>query len=110
MHFAYSTSSNGQSDFSTSPFGTAYYIGTYTDFILADSTVYSDYTWSLFRGADGADGSDGANGLPSYIHYAYATNITGSEGFSTTYTGSETYIGIYTDNTPADSTTYTDYE
>lgn len=32
------------------------YIGQYTDFVQADSTNPSDYTWSLMRGNDGKDG------------------------------------------------------
>jgi hypothetical protein len=64
----------------------------------------------LFKGADGADGNDGNDGLPSYIHYAYANDINGSSGFSLTYTGSETYVGWYTDFTEADSTDPSKYE
>jgi len=56
------------------------------------------------------DGQDGNDGIPAYIHYAYATNSTGSTGFSTTYTGTETYVGWYTDFTEEDSGTYSDYK
>jgi hypothetical protein len=110
VHFAYASSANGQTDFSVTPFAGAFYIGQYTDFVITDSVTYTDYTWSLYRGADGADGSDGTDGLAAYIHYAYATAADGSTGFSTTYVGGETYVGWYTDFTVGDSPTYTDYE
>ena len=70
--------------------GNETYVGWYTDFTEADSTTYTDYSWALFKGADGATGNDG---LSAYIHYAYATSSNGSTGFSTTYTGNETYVG-----------------
>jgi len=110
VHFAYATSANGQTGFSTTPFTGALYIGTYSDFILADSTLYSDYKWSLFKGADGIDGADGTNGLSAYIHYAYSTSANGQTNFSTTWFSGATYVGWYTDFTVADSNTYTDYE
>ncbi len=110
VHYAYATSSDGTAGFSLTSFIGAKYVGTYTDFTSPDSTTAGDYTWSLFVGADGLDGADGNDGLPSYVHYAYATAADGSTGFSTTYTGTETYVGFYTDFTLADSTNYTDYE
>lgn len=58
----------------------------------------------MFKGADGIDG------LNAFIHYAYATSSDGSTGFSLSYTGSETYIGWYTDFSSTDSTEPTDYE
>ena len=110
IHYAYSTSSNGSTGFSLTYTGVENYIGWYTNFTKADSTNYKDYEWQLFKGADGANGEDGSNGLPAYIHYAYANSSNGSVGFSTTYTGSEKYVGWYTDFTEADSTNYRDYK
>lgn len=49
-HLAYSTSSDGSQNFSTSWFENATYIGFRIDQTQADSTTYSDYTWSLFKG------------------------------------------------------------
>lgn len=39
------------------------YIGTYVDFVSADSTVFSDYTWKKYVGEDGKDGADGKDGV-----------------------------------------------
>ncbi|SJN52155.1 Phage tail assembly [Sphingobacterium faecium PCAi_F2.5] len=39
------------------------YIGQYTDFMQADSTNPTDYTWSLIRGNDGKDGATGKDGI-----------------------------------------------
>ncbi|WP_260678366.1 DUF7013 family protein, partial [Lactococcus lactis] len=39
------------------------YIGQYSNFMQADSTNPSDYTWSLMRGNDGKDGADGKDGI-----------------------------------------------
>ena len=86
------------------------YIGTYVDFVEADSTDPKKYTWSRFEGAQGAKGdqgiagTNGEDGKTSYLHIAYATNSTGTAGFSTTDSTNKTYIGQYTDFTQADST------
>src|SRR5699024_4900802 len=48
-------------------------------------------------------GPKGADGLPSYTHFAYANNATGTSGFSTTDSLNKSYLGIYTDNIKADS-------
>lgn len=58
---------------------------------------------------------DGINGQSikgdnAYLHIAWATNATGTEGFSTTDAAGKTYMGTYTDNTQADSTTSSDYD
>lgn len=110
-HLAYGTSSTGEG-FSVSHFASATYIGMYVDNILADSTTPSMYKWSLIKGADGAQGiagTKGADGLTPYFHVAYATNATGTTGFSTTDSVNKTYIGQYTDNTAADSNTASMY-
>lgn len=38
------------------------YIGQYTDFTQADSTTFSDYTWTLIKGEQGDNGTDGTRG------------------------------------------------
>ena len=106
LHIAYSTSSDGSANFSTSTFNDAIYIGTYSDFTASDSTNYIDYTWTRIRGNDGVDG---VNGQSMYLHIAYATNSNGSSGFSLTYTGVETYIGTYTNTNVTDSTNPNSY-
>lgn len=115
IHVAYATSSDGKTGFSTTSFDGAVYIGILTDSNKNDSAAYSDYTWSKMKGADGTDGVDGVPGKPgadgktSYIHFAYANSSDGKTDFSTTYFDNALYIGTLTNETEADSTTYSDY-
>ena len=91
------------------------YIGTYVDFVEADSTDPNKYTWTQFKGSQGPKGdqgiagTNGENGKTSYLHIAYATNSTGTTGFSTTDSANKTYIGQYTDFIQTDSTDPTKY-
>lgn len=91
------------------------YIGTYVDFVEADSTDPNKYTWTQFKGSQGPKGdqgiagTNGENGKTSYLHIAYATNSTGTTGFSTTDSTNKTYIGQYTDFIQTDSTNPTKY-
>lgn len=91
------------------------YIGTYVDFVEADSTDPNKYTWTRFKGSQGPKGdqgiagTNGENGKTSYLHIAYATNSTGTTGFSTTDSTNKTYIGQYTDFIQTDSTDPTKY-
>lgn len=83
------------------------YIGTYVDFIQADSADPNAYTWSRFegmKGDQGIPGTNGANGKTSYLHIAYANDATGTSGFSTTDSNGKLYIGQYTDYVQTDST------
>jgi phage minor structural protein len=110
-HIAYATGANGE-NFSTSHFANATYIGMYVDNYEADSTLYADYNWTLIKGSKGDQGIQGPTGLDGktpYFHVAYATNSTGTIGFSTTDPTGKTYIGTYTDYTEADSTTASKY-
>lgn len=66
VHTAWANSADGQTDFSTSVSAGKKYLGVYTDNTAADSQTYSDYSWSLIKGADGQDGQDGAPGQDSY--------------------------------------------
>lgn len=106
-HIAYATNATGTAGFSVSDSNGKTYIGMYTDFTATDSADPAKYKWTLIKGADGAQGIQGPTG-PSgqtpYFHTAYATNSTGTAGFSTTVTTGKTYIGTYTDFTAADST------
>lgn len=107
VHIAYATNSTGTTGFSTTDSVNKTYIGMYVDNIAADSSNPALYAWTLIKGADGAQGipgPTGADGLTPYLHIAYATNATGTTGFSTTDGTNKTYIGQYVDNTPADST------
>lgn len=110
-HLAYANSADGQTDFSVSD-GNREYIGMYVDFVEADSTDPTKYTWSLIRGANGAQGvpgTPGANGKTPYFHIAYANSADGRTGFSVDDSVNKLYIGQYTDYTPNDSTDPTKY-
>lgn len=88
------------------------YIGTYVDYTETDSTDPSKYKWSRFegiKGDQGIPGVNGTNGKTSYLHVAYANDITGASNFSTTDPTGRAYLGQYTDFTQADSTDYTKY-
>lgn len=50
-----------------------------------------------------SDGTPGDDGLTPHFHTAWATNSTGTAGFSTTESLGKTYIGTYTDYVEADS-------
>lgn len=110
-HLAYANSADGTKDFSVSD-GNREYIGMYVDFVEADSTDPSKYTWSLIKGADGAQGvpgTPGADGKTPYFHIAYANSADGKTGFSVDDSVNKLYIGQYTDYTPNDSTDPTRY-
>lgn len=110
-HLAYANSADGTKDFSVSD-GHREYIGMYVDFVEADSTDPTKYTWSLIKGANGAQGvpgTPGVNGKTPYFHIAYANSADGRTGFSVDDSVNKLYIGQYTDYTPDDSTDPTKY-
>ena len=110
-HLAYANSADGKTDFSVDD-GNRKYIGMYVDFIEADSTDPTKYTWSLIKGANGAQGvpgAPGADGKTPYFHIAYANSADGKTGFSVDASVDKLYIGQYTDYTPNDSTDPTKY-
>lgn len=110
-HLAYANSADGTKDFSVSD-GNREYIGMYVDFVEADSTDPTKYTWSLIKGADGAQGvpgTPGTDGKTPYFHIAYANSADGRTGFSVDDSVNKLYIGQYTDYTPNDSTDPTKY-
>lgn len=76
------------------------------------SSVYSDYTWSLIKGADGSPGvpgAPGADGTTTYTWVKYATSAAGA-GMSDDPTG-KTYIGLaFNKTTATESTTPGDYQ
>lgn len=112
-HIAYANSSDGTVGFSVSDSTNKSYIGMYVDSTPTDSNSPSAYNWTLIKGADGAQGIQGPtgdDGLTPFLHIAYATNATGSTGFSVTETLNKTYIGTYTDYTEADSINPNDYK
>lgn len=91
------------------------YIGTYVDFIQADSTDPSDYTWARFegiqgeKGEQGIPGTNGEDGKTSYLHIKY------SNDGGTTFTDNNgedpgSWIGIYVDYNINDSDDPSDYK
>ena len=134
IHFAYANSADGKTNFSTTYFSGALYVGTLTDYNSADSTTYSAYTWSRLKGDkgdkgdkgetgergpqgiqglqgpkgdQGIQGSKGADGKTQYTHIAYANDATGG-GFSQT-DQTKAYIGMYVDFNATDSNDPTKY-
>ena len=81
-----------------------------TTVVLTDGTTST--TLTIDDGADGADGingTNGANGANGYVHIAWANSADGSQDFSTSVSANKKYIGVYSDNTQADSTSYASY-
>ena len=58
LHIAYSNSADGKQDFDVSNSVGKFYIGTYTDFVQADSTDPTKYKWAQIKGANGRDGKN----------------------------------------------------
>ena len=129
VHFAYANSTNGQTNFSTSYFDGALYMGTLTDYTQTDSTNYAAYTWSRLKGDKGDKGDQGVQGIQGlqgptgtqgvagpkgddgktqYTHIAYANSADGVTDFSTS-DSNRTYIGMYVDFNIDDSTKPSDY-
>jgi hypothetical protein len=81
------------------------YIGfAYNKTTAVESSIYTDYTWSLIEGPQGSVGPTGAT-LYTWLKYA----DTPTTGMSDSPTG-KTYMGIaYNKSTSTESTTYSDY-
>ncbi|MCD9217905.1 gp58-like family protein [Lactobacillus delbrueckii subsp. lactis] len=62
VHFAYANSADGNTNFNTSYFSNALYVGTYTDYTPTDSDDYTKYTWSRLKGDTGPTGATGPKG------------------------------------------------
>lgn len=101
-HFAYANSSDGRTDFSTTNGVGKKYLGQYVDFVEADSTDPTKYTWSLIvgpqgpqgpQGVAGAKGDKGEDGITRYSYFAYGTSSSGAN-FSKNPTANSTYIGV----------------
>lgn len=63
VHIAYSNSSDGGVDFSTTDPTNRAYTGYYTDFEMIDSTDPSKYEWQRTKGDSGKDGLAGKDGV-----------------------------------------------
>lgn len=109
------TPTTGMSD---SPTGKTYMGIAYNKLTPTESSTYSDYEWSLIRGATGATGPKGdqgipgpagADGQPTYTWVKYGTSAAGA-GMSDDPTG-KTYIGLaYNKTTQTESTNPADYQ
>lgn len=113
FHTAYANSLTGDRDFSITNSNDKLYIGTYSDFEVADSNDYRKYKWVKIKGEDGQQGVPGArgsDGRTSYLHTAYANSATGDRDFSTTNSNGKEYIGTYTDFEINDSNDYRRYK
>lgn len=90
------------------------YIWTRTYVEYTDGTFITTYSVSRIGtdGENGLPGGKGEDGRTSYIHYAYASNLTKNpptaasqvEGFSTSPFEGAAYFGVYTDFELSDST------
>lgn len=93
FHTAYSNSPTGDRDFSVTNSNDKLYIGTYSDFEVADSNDYRKYKWVKIKGEDGRNGNNGRDGVSSYIYRKYSDNANGSPMSDNS---NLKYIGIYT--------------
>ena len=80
FHTAYSNSATGDRDFSTTNSTGKEYIGTYSDFEVADSTDFRKYKWVKIKGENGANGRNGTDGhsLTANLRFegTYINNIS----------------------------------
>ena len=67
LHIAYATSADGKQGFDIVNSEGKTYIGTYTDFIQADSTDYRKYKWSKMKGEQGIQGVPGKDGTTKFL-------------------------------------------
>lgn len=74
FHTAYSNSATGDRDFSVSNSTGKQYIGTYSDFEVADSTDYRKYKWVKIKGENGERGRDGVDGKSYARNYLSETS------------------------------------
>lgn len=116
FHTAWANNATGTSGFSTTVSANKLYIGTYTDFVQADSNDPSKYNWTKIKGDKGDKGDTGAQGIPGkpgadgktyYTWVKYANTPT--SGMSDNPSGKD-YIGLaYNQESPTMSTKYSDY-
>lgn len=106
FHTAYANSPTGDRDFSTTNSNDKLYIGTYSDFEVADSSDYRKYKWVKIKGEDGRNGNNGRDGVSSYIYRKYSDNANGSPMSDNS---NLKYIGIYTGTSATAPTTPSAY-
>ena len=98
-----------------SPVGKTYMGLAYNKTSSTESTVYTDYSWSLIvgpqgsQGVQGVQGPTGPNGQPTYTWIKYGTSAAGA-GLNDSPVGMS-HIGIaYNKTTAVESTLAADYE
>ena len=104
FHIAYADDING-GGFSQHPYNKKF-IGTYSDYTLADSNTPSDYDWLEVKGLDGTKGIPAINaidGLTYYLHIAYANSEDGVVGFDIVESEDKQFIGTLVDLIEDDS-------
>ena len=106
FHTAYANSPTGDRDFSITNSNDKLYIGTYSDFEVADSNDYRKYKWVKIKGEDGRNGNNGRDGVSSYIYRKYSDNANGSPMSDNS---NLKYIGIYTGTSATAPTTPSAY-
>ena len=96
------------SGMSDSPTGKTYIGLAFNKTSPNESSNYSDYQWSLIKGADGVQGPPGTNGQTTYVWLKYADSASGSN-MSDNPTG-KSYIGFaYNKTTATESNNPADY-
>ena len=104
LHIAYADSADGSTGFSVSDSTDKLYIGQYTDFISADSTDPTKYTWTKIKGDTGATGPQGekgdtgadGKGISNITEYYLVTSA--SSGVTASTSGWTTTIQSMTSN------------
>ena len=93
------------------PEGKTYMGIAYNKTTKTESTTYSDYTWSLIRGADGSDGVNGTNGKDGKTYYTWVKYADDDKGTNMSDNPTnKKYIGLaYNKTTSTESTTASDY-
>ncbi|VTS14191.1 phage protein [Streptococcus pseudoporcinus] len=86
-----------------------HFLWTRTVWTYTDNTSETGYSVAKM-GETGPQGPVGADGKSSYTHIAYATNSTGTSGFSVSDNVGKTYIGMYVDQIATDSTDPSKYK
>lgn len=105
--FKYADDDHG-TNMSKDPAGKKYIGIAYNKETLTESNNASDYTWSLFRGADGIKGEKGETGESLFTWIKYSNDATGSN--MTDNPDGKKYIGIaYNKTTSTESTNPKDY-
>ena len=98
FHTAYSNSATGDRDFSTTNSAGKEYIGTYSDFEVADSNDYRRYKWVKIKGENGANGRNGTDGhsLTANLRFEgkYINSVT---------TDVKVYLDVFYDGQKVDS-------